>query len=75
MAPRKRKPVPRCKPTEIEIGGNCYKLFLVAARGPIVKGADCRFARTNIVIDVSGELGGFFAAKRMGKAPGSKKKK
>jgi hypothetical protein len=75
MAARKRTSAPRCKQAEIEIGGKCYKLFLVAARGPIVKGADCSFARTNIVVDVSSELGGFFAGKKSGNGPRSKKKK
>ncbi len=69
--PAKRKG-PRCKPGEIEIGGKCYKLYLVAAKG-IVKGADC----SNIVIDLARELGGGDKAMmaRLGKARGTKRKK
>lgn len=67
MAPRKKRTSRPCKPAEIKIRGKCYSVFLVAAQGGIVKGADC----SNIVIDVSGELGGG----KPRKSPGSKKKK
>jgi hypothetical protein len=66
MAPRKNRASRPCKPAEIKIRGKCYRLFLVAAQGGIVKGADCG----NIMVDVSGELG-----EKPGKSTGSKKKK
>ena len=79
MAVRKKPARPpkgvKCPPGEFEYQGKCYKIFLVGAMGGIVRGANCNFAKTNIVIDVSEQWKKAGAAARKKKKPASKKKK